>query len=239
MGAAERLSRASGNGGSAHDHGDWESEPGEELDRWCAEVDGQLVCLSTRQVWTALAQGRLRPETPVWRDGRGHWTPILDVPELTDDGDEARISVPERSEIRPRRRHPVEGEGGGRAGVARGGVADRRGVGAATLALLRTGPSVLRALRARLIAAMCRAWSKRFSVLKARALRRTATVCLFVAGLALAAVAWVRLPASVAVPVPRAQRVAVDVAERARLVAARVGQRSLQRERDWWAQRWR
>ncbi len=81
-------------------------EEEEEQGPWCVDLGDAIACLSTMQVWLALASRKVVPETKVWRDGMACWLPIADVPELTDEDDPAseqgRRSIPEKSEIRRR-----------------------------------------------------------------------------------------------------------------------------------------
>jgi len=75
---------------------------------WCVDDGVSIVCLSTLQVWMALAAGRLDPKTKVWRDGRGYWQPIEQIAELTYAPDaqlaeELIDEVPEISEVVIRR----------------------------------------------------------------------------------------------------------------------------------------
>jgi hypothetical protein len=244
MGAAERLSRVSRHADDSFDRGSLAPEEKLDFDQWCVEIDGTLACLSTRQVWMALAQGRIAPDTPVWRDGLGHWAPIVDVLELTQGDEDERVSVPERSEIRVRRAAPPP-------------------VAAEVAAATSPAPDELPAPRSRIILAAQRvrelfgamgavfvaaaAWVARRARFLARrawgALGSPVARRLYVA---VALVAIVGLVATVAVrvrdadlaKVPRAQRVAVDVADRARIVSARARMQTAEAERRFWRDGW-
>lgn len=231
MGAAERLSRASGPAPERRRSSSSEHDEAFELDHWCVEIHEEIVCLSTRQVWMGLAQGRLRPETPVWRDGLGHWVAISALPDFTEEplDDEEPVSVPERSEVRLRRvalpvRTTVSEElpssrvwGGLRAWAASASQGARRGA----RAVGRFGRRVLVAPRRAIT------W---------RNVGAGVAFSLVFAGLISLTLSGLRPERAT---IPRAQRFAVDVAERARFVSARVRTKSLENEQAWWHDRWR
>lgn len=233
MGAAERILRRSDDLSELRGLDSWDAEEPQELDQWCVELDGSLACLSKRQVWMALARGDLGPATPVWRDGLGHWAAIADVPELTDDEDEASVSVPDRSEIRVRRLPLPKSES------ARWRVETRRFVTTGARRFVAIGPISWafvgrRAARARALYVRSRRMIGRRVTLR--------FLCVTGALVVLALVGtWCVLHAPQARrgDVPRAHRVAVDVAEHARLVSARIRTRTVEQERIWWRERWR
>jgi len=235
MGAAKRLSWTSRYTDDSVDRGSLAADGELDLDQWCVEIDGALACLSTRQVWMALAQGRISPESPVWRDGLGHWVPIFNVLELTQGDEEERVSVPERSEIRVRRRPPtrrsIEQAASPKESLATRGLARAR----ALLDAVGRGVSASRdgIAHAALLWAG-RAWSAARS---RRALRLYVVVGgLFVSTAVVVAVAHARELALA--EVPRAQRVAVDVADRVRLLSARTRMQTAEAERRFWRDRW-
>ncbi|MBM4359254.1 MAG: DUF4339 domain-containing protein [Deltaproteobacteria bacterium] len=217
--------------------GSWVEDGDEALpDQWCVEVEGSLACLSTRQVWMGLAQGRLTPTTPIWRDGLGHWAPIEAVPELTDEEAEERVSVPERSEIRARRRMTTPPPVSPPPELLRSGVARRA---SSVPAVVGAIVGVLLALPALVGAAS----SRLFGVLRRPALRKAARRSLAVSlsiGAVVGALAGVQhLRENDLARVPRAQRVAVDFAERARVLSARGRQSAAEAEQRFWGERWR
>ncbi|MBM4376080.1 MAG: hypothetical protein FJ095_13425 [Deltaproteobacteria bacterium] len=235
MGAAERLSRTSRYADDSLDRGSLVPDEELDLDQWCVELDGALACLSTRQVWMALAQGRIAPETPVWRDGLGHWAPILDVLELTQGDEEERVSVPERSEIRVRRPPPAplstEPAASPRESLSTRSLARGR----ALVDAVGRGVAASRGLIAHVVLLWAsRAWAAARSPLA----RKLYAV---LGGLSIAigaAVAVFHAREAAVAKVPRAQRVAVDVADRARLVSARARMQTAEAERRFWRDRW-
>ncbi len=227
MGAAERISRSSDHASQRRSLSSWEGEETCDYDQWCVELDGSITCLSKRQLWTALARGRVAPETPVWRDGLGHWVAIADVAELTVDDEDLRVSVPERSEIRVRRvPSPLAVSALDRPSRWR-----TRSVELATLpfTLIRLGAAATGTASARAVRSVGRRLTRR------AVLRAAAIVTLAVAG----AVAGIHGASLADDDVPRAQRVGVDVAEYARFLSARVHMRTVENERIWWSERWR
>ncbi len=169
---------------------DDESEQGP----WCVDLGDAIACMSTVQVWLALASGKVVPETKVWRDGMGCWLVIAQVPELTDEDDPAQLerqSVPEQSEIRRRR------------------------------SLTKPEPVTIGSRWRR---SLMSHW-RRYLVLAA-----------VVAGGLAGAIAF--HVATKPPPVEPLRRVAVDVAERSRLLVDRARETTLQRERAWWLSRW-
>jgi hypothetical protein len=49
---------------------------------WCVDLGHTLVAMSTYQLWVALAEGTVAPETKVWREGMPWWDPVCNVPEF-------------------------------------------------------------------------------------------------------------------------------------------------------------
>lgn len=49
---------------------------------WCVDLGDTLVAMSTYQLWVALADGTIAPETKVWREGMPWWDPISSVAEF-------------------------------------------------------------------------------------------------------------------------------------------------------------
>jgi len=76
---------------------------------WCVDDGAGIRCMSTLEIWMALAAGNLAPDTRVWRDGRPCWLAIAEVEELTSEPDETLAreldeSYPEISQVIVRRR---------------------------------------------------------------------------------------------------------------------------------------
>lgn len=215
---------------------DWEPDEGDlDVDLWCVDVGGTLECLSTRQVWMRLAQGRLSPTTPVWRDGLGHWAPIETIADLTDEGADERVSVPERSEIRARRRPDSLARSAGPSLDEE--VSDDAGLDEAPDGSRSRGASLL-ALVALVGAARKRLAAKLWSAAVRRVLRRSLFALVVLGGLFAGGYGWLKYREGRALVVPRARRVAVDVAERARLLSARGRQSAEEAERSFWGARW-
>jgi hypothetical protein len=232
MGASARVSKSltpSGADGSRVDS--WDEDADDVVpDLWCVEVDGAIECLSTRQVWKGLAQGRLTPTTPIWRDGLGHWAPIEAVAELTDDEGEERVTVPERSEIRARRRAtPVP-----TSGLRSRAKSDPR-VGSRVIATAGRFVGAALALPA-LVGALA---SRGAEVGRRSAVWRVLLAFVVLGGGLALGLSWFRGRETEPVRVPRAQRVAVDVGERVRLLCIRGRQNAAEAERRFWGERWR
>jgi hypothetical protein len=60
----------------------WEEDV-EETGPWCVDSGAAIQVMSTRDIYHAVADGNLTPDTKVWRDGRACWLPIAECYELT------------------------------------------------------------------------------------------------------------------------------------------------------------
>lgn len=239
MGAAERISRASALADDSFDRGSLLPDEDLELDQWCVEMDGAIACLSTRQVWMALAQGRIGSETPVWRDGLGHWAPIADVVELTHDTEGERVSVPERSEIRVRRPRPTPLPSVPEEPVH--GSALSAGNSWLVGALRRASGLFVARLIARpraLVGAVGQLARRGLAAARAPLGKGTALALVGIASVCGLGAGVHRARTAAVAEIPRAQRVAVDVAERARLLSARARMHTAEVERRFWHDGW-
>jgi hypothetical protein len=220
MGAAERI--------TAIYDSSIEDVDASDVDRWCVDAGSSIDCMSTRQVWMALAQGKLDPSTPVWREGFGHWLSISEVVELTQDEEDARITVPEQSEIRVRKQSleltPTPDD-----------EHDAQPLPLVRPARIRTAFARLITAPSRGVAQLRSAWRRprtrgRLAALLGVALGAATALSIW-AGIA----AWRRAHPTL----PRVQRVVVDVVDRARFVSAQADARATEDERAWWRERWK
>ena len=196
-----------------------------EREKWCVDDGRAITCMTTRELSHALVEGRITPETRVWRDGFGHWHPIGDLCQLVRDDDE--VNVPEQSEIRLRARFadtlPIEPDLEQQTRPARGlRLRVRR---------LRTGFSWPRARMPR--------WRTMVAVVS-----RTSWLAT-VAGVTVGALAALAIWGALALwfvahpQVPRAGYIGATVADKARKVATHARERSADAERAWWRARWK
>jgi len=83
--------------------------PSDEETPWCVDYGDGIEVLSTSALRDALARGRVKHETKVWRDGHPCWQPVAEFPELRDRRswwgprraqESERITIPEQSGIR-------------------------------------------------------------------------------------------------------------------------------------------
>lgn len=49
---------------------------------WCVDLGSMLKPMTTFELWIAVANGSVAPETRVWRDGMDRWRSVRSVPEL-------------------------------------------------------------------------------------------------------------------------------------------------------------
>ncbi len=85
-----------------------EEETEDEVD-WCVDHGSAMEVLTTAALRDAIAKGRVKDDTKVWRDGHPCWQPVADFPELGDrrswwgprrSREEDRVTIPEQSGIR-------------------------------------------------------------------------------------------------------------------------------------------
>jgi hypothetical protein len=103
---AQRLSSAPAAQGPGHpleSSSDWDGE--EETGPWCVDHGAAIRVMSTRDIYDAVAEGHLTPDTKVWRDGRACWLPIAECYELTVRPSAVAVGVPHG----PRAAEPGEG----------------------------------------------------------------------------------------------------------------------------------
>jgi len=81
----------------------------EDEANWCVDYGASMEVLSTGALREAIAQGRVKDDTKVWRDGHPCWQPVADFPELRGRRSwfgprrahhEDRVTIPEQSGIR-------------------------------------------------------------------------------------------------------------------------------------------
>jgi hypothetical protein len=183
---------------------------------WCVDHGDAIVCMSTMQVWMALAAGEIASGTKVWRDGRPCWQAIEHVEELTRDpetaqlADELDAALPEPPSVRvvsrpepPPTRFPTESSFDAPDVPEQSGVRRIRN---------RRGPAKRRASIERRLDGVRTRWGRTLAALLAVA------TLLAVAGALLYPV-WLGSPGKL-------RRVVVDVGERCLVIASQAKQRA-------------
>ena len=67
---------------SLHDVAEIRPEPARPPPDWCVDQNGEIVAMTTFELWLALARGDLNAKSRVWNLAMDNWEHVSDVPEL-------------------------------------------------------------------------------------------------------------------------------------------------------------